>query len=324
MTKLRIFLVAFVFLSLTCISGESPVPQNNGNLKLYVSTKNVNDNLCKNHNVDITEDGAIDRASIKVTPKIIYFVPKNDTRFWPKASGMSITKDDFNINLHPRDATWTLATPSGAPQLAPRVTQTYTATAVATQNGNSSAEEQCQYTIMGPGEWWEPFPNVTIVNESFTDAKICTSTYLELLLGIFKYELRNGSIKGSGTYTVKDATGWSSLGGPLPATASTSYTDSRKIGKTWEAAMAQVSFSYSTTMSATFEHLGISEFRIAMKGLKQIIPTVTSGTVNARRTTIPWINYDSGWVAVSPPVAFPNENNTGNGEPVIIVGKKYP
>lgn len=54
MTKLRLLLVALVFLSLTCMSGKSPVPQNNENLKLYGSTKNVNDNLCKNHNVEIT------------------------------------------------------------------------------------------------------------------------------------------------------------------------------------------------------------------------------------------------------------------------------
>lgn len=47
MTKLRILLVALVFSSLTCMSGESPVPQNNENLKLYVSAENFNDNLGK-------------------------------------------------------------------------------------------------------------------------------------------------------------------------------------------------------------------------------------------------------------------------------------
>lgn len=312
MSKLRILLVVIVFPSLTCISGGSPVLQNNENLKLSVSTKDLDANPSKENS-----------ANCNVIPKIIYFVPKNDARFWPKASGMSIRKDDFNINLDPNDATWTLAIPSGAPKLAPGVTQTYTAIAVATQNGNLSAEKQCQYTIMGPGEWWESFPNVTIVNESFTNAKVCTSTYLELLVGIFKYELRTGTIKGSGTYAVENTTGWSARGA-LQTITSTGHTVSGQIGKTWQAAMHQVNFSHSITMPATSEHPGISEFRIAMKNLKQTINTVTSGTVNARRTTIPWITYDSGWVAVSPPVAFPNENNTGNGKSIIILGKKYP
>lgn len=258
-----------------------------------------------------------DNAVISVTPKIVNFQAKNNLEIWPKASGQSITKDDFDINFEPTDATWIHSAPSGTPDLEFGKIQSYTAKAIVTKNGKT-VEAECKYQVMGPGEVWDAWPAPVVVDGSFKDKDVVVSV-TGTGVYVYNHEKRSGAVHGKGTFVEKDSTGWSVRGGSLAQAKSEGYSITAQVGVTWRYITGAIGFEYSSVDEITFGHSGISAFSICQKGLRQTVPTKTSGIVTAVRTTS--ILYDGEWQEVSR--SF-EENNIGSGNPNMILGKKFP
>ncbi len=177
---------------------------------------------------------------------------------------------------------------------------------------------------MGPGEWWEDEPAPTVVNESFSGVEVDITTSIDHALGTFKViGMRRGSIMGRGEYSEHDMTGWSPLGGQLAVEKSDGYAEGKEYGVNFEAITGSINFSYSTVNSVTFGHNGIPGFRVAMKGLKQLITTYITGTTYKKKeiyaTAIGLVEGE--WSDCSESFS---ESNTGSGVPVKLLGKKFP